>query len=50
MVEAMSKRAAARKFGISRKTVSKMVNHAVPPGYQRKERPGSPKLGVFVGV
>ena len=37
MVDAMSGRAVARNFGISRKTVSKMVNHAVPPGYQRKE-------------
>ncbi|MDD2881134.1 MAG: hypothetical protein PHQ58_11920 [Rhodoferax sp.] len=32
MVDAMSERAAAKKFGISRKTASKMVNHAVPPG------------------
>lgn len=39
MVDAMSERAAARNFGISRKTVSKMVNHTVPPGYQRKDRP-----------
>lgn len=50
MVEAMSERAAARKFGICRKTVSKMVNHAVPPGYQRKDRPVAPKLGAFVGI
>lgn len=50
MVDAMSERAAARKFGISRKTVSKMVNHAVPPGYQRKERPVAPKLGAVVGI
>lgn len=50
MVESMSERGAARKFGISRKTVSKMVNHAVPPGYQRKDRPVAPKLGAFVGI
>ena len=50
MVDAMSERAAAKKFGISRKTVSKMVNHAVPPGYQRKDRPVAPKLGAFVGI
>jgi transposase len=50
MVESMSERATARKFGISRKTVSKMVNHAVPPGYQRKDRPVAPKLGAFVGI
>ena len=41
MVDAMSERAAARNFGISRKTVNKMVNHTAPPGYQRKDRPVS---------
>ncbi len=50
MVDAMSERAAAKKFGISRKTVAKMVNHAVPPGYQRKDRPVAPKLGAFIGI
>jgi transposase len=50
MVEALSERAAARKFGISRKTVSKMVRHSVPPGYQRRDRPVSPKLGAFIGI
>ena len=50
IVEALSERAAARKFGISRKTVSKMVRHSVPPGYQRRDRPVSPKLGAFVGI
>lgn len=50
MVDAMSERAAAKKFGISRKTVAKMVTHAVPPGYQRQDRPVAPKLGPFVGL
>lgn len=50
MVDAMSERAAARNFGISRKTVNKMVNHTAPPGYQRKDRPVAPKLGAFVGI
>ena len=50
MVEDLSERAAARKFGISRKTVSKMVSHALPPGYQRKDSPASPRLGPFVGI
>lgn len=50
MVEGLSERAAARKFGISRKTVTKMLEHAVPPGYQRKDRPVAPKLGPFVGL
>ncbi len=35
MAEGISERAAAKRFGLSRKTVSKMMSHAVPPGYQR---------------
>lgn len=50
MVENVSERAAARQFGIDRKTVSKMLKHSVPPGYRRKEAPVSPKLGPFVGI
>lgn len=50
MVENLSERGAAKRFGVSRKTVSKMVRHAVPPGYQRKQAPVSPKLGPFVGI
>ena len=50
MVENQSERATAKRFGISRKTVSKMLRHTVPPGYQRKNLPVSPKLGPFVGI
>jgi transposase len=50
MVEGISEREAAKQFGIDRKTVSKMIRHSVPPGYQRKDPPVSPKLGPFVGV
>ena len=50
MVEGISEREAAKQFGIDRKTVSKMIRHAVPPGYQRKDPPVSPKLGPFVGI
>ena len=50
MLESQSERGAAKQFGISRKTVSKMVRHAVPPGYQRKEAPVSPKSGPFIGA
>ncbi len=35
-VEGMSQSAAARQFGIDRKTVAKMLKHAVPPGYRRQ--------------
>ena len=34
-VDGMSERAAAGHFGIDRKTVSKILKHAVPPGYRR---------------
>ena len=50
MVENLSERGAAKRFGISRTTVKKMIQHSVPPGYQRKEAPVSPKLGPFVGI
>ena len=50
MVENQSERATAKRFEISRKTVSKMLQHAVPPGCQRKDAPVSPKLGPFIGV
>jgi len=32
LVEGMSRRAAAREFGLARKTVSKMLEYAAPPG------------------
>ncbi len=34
-IDRMSKREAARVFGIDRKTVDKMLAHSVPPGYRR---------------
>ena len=35
-VDGLSAREAARRFGIDRKTVSKALEHSVPPGYRRK--------------
>ncbi len=49
-VEGMSKSAAARLFGIDRKTVAKMLKHAVPPGYRRKGPPARPKLDPFLPI
>jgi len=46
----MSNSAAARHFGIDRKTVSKFLKHAVPPGYRRKGPPARPKLDPFVAI
>ena len=49
-VDGMSKSAAARHFGIDRKTVSKILKHSVPPGYRREGPPVRPKLDPFVGI
>jgi transposase len=49
-VEGRSQRAVAREFGISRDTVRKMLQYAVPPGYQRQQPIKRPKLGPWVGV
>lgn len=49
-VEGMSKSAAARLFGIDRKTVAKILKHALPPGYQRSKPPVRPKLDAFIPI
>jgi len=37
-VEGLSRREAARRFGIDPRTVAKMLAFAVPPGYRRAGR------------
>lgn len=49
-VEGKSQRAVAREFGLSRETVRKMLQYAVPPGYQRQQPIKKPKLGPWLGV
>ena len=49
-VDGMSERAAARHFGIDRKTVSKILQHSVPPGYRREGPPVRPKLDAFIAI
>src|SRR5271155_3845582 len=49
-VEGRSQRAVAREFGLSRETVRKMLQYAVPPGYQRQRPIKRPKLGPWLGV
>ena len=49
-IEGMSKSAAARLFGIDRKTVAKILLHALPPGYRRSQPPVRPKLDAFVPI
>jgi transposase len=50
LVEGRSQREVAREFGISRKTIQKMLRYAVPPGYQRQQPVKRPKLGPWLGV
>ncbi len=38
-VEGMSRREAARRFGIDPRTVAKMLAFSVPPGYRRSQPP-----------
>jgi transposase len=48
MVDGLSRREAARRFGIHRNTIAKMLQFSVPPGYRRRERPVSKKLGPYM--
>jgi len=49
-VDGMSIREAARQFGLSRKTIRKMMQFSLPPGYERKKPVARPKLGPWLGV
>jgi transposase len=45
MADGLSRRDAAKRFGVHRNTIAKMLQFSVPPGYRRRERPVSKKLG-----
>ena len=47
-LEGNSQREAAKVFGLSRDTVSKMCRFSVPPGYTRTKPVGKPKLGTLL--
>ena len=47
MIEGLSERAAAERFGINPRTVSKMLKFSAPPGYRRSKPPCRPKLDDF---
>jgi transposase len=49
-VDGMSIRQAAREFGLARKTIRKMLQFSLPPGYERKKPVAKPKLGPWLGV
>jgi transposase len=46
----LSHRDAAHRFGVDRKTVAKMLQHSVPPGYRRSRPARRPKLDPFIGI
>jgi transposase len=49
-IEGLSKRAVARRFGIDPRTVDKMLEFSVPPGYRRSKPPVKPKLDPFIEI
>ena len=49
-IEGLSRREAARRFGIDPRTVAKMLAFSVPPGYRRSRPPTRPKLDPFIGI
>lgn len=49
-IEGNSRREAARVFGLSRETVSKMCRFSLPPGYTRTMPVTKPKLGSLLAV
>ena len=50
LIEGMSRRQAARVFGIDRRTVDKMLRFSVPPGYRRRKPVRRPKLDGYTGI
>jgi transposase len=49
-IEGISRREAARRFGIDPRTVAKMLSFSVPPGYRRRQPAKRPKLDPFRGI
>src|SRR6201998_1448545 len=49
-IEGISRREAARRFGVDPRTVGKMLAFSVPPGYGRSRPPARPKLDPFTGI
>jgi transposase len=48
--EGLSERETARRFGIDRRTVKKMLRYPAPPGYRRTQPVRRPKLEEFTGI
>ena len=50
LVDGKSRRAVAREFGLARKTIRKMLEYSLPPGYRRQAPIRRPKLDPWQGV
>jgi transposase len=48
MADGLSRREASKRFGVHRNTITKMLQYSIPPGYRRRERPASKKLGPYM--
>lgn len=48
--DGLSQHEAAKRFGIDRRTVKKMLEHSVPPGYRRTKPVRRPKLDPYTGI
>ena len=48
MIEGLSRRQAATRYGVHRNTITKMLAFPVPPGYRRSEPSASKKLGPYM--
>jgi transposase len=50
LVDGLSKRAACRQYNVHWDTLTKILEHAEPPGYRRTAPRPKPKLDPFLGV
>ena len=41
LVDGLSRREAAKRIGVHRNTITKMLSFSVPPGYRRREEAGA---------
>jgi hypothetical protein len=49
-VEGASKRSIGRDYGVSARTLEKILAYAEPPGYRQKASRPKPVLGPFLGI
>jgi len=50
LVEHESKRSVCLEYGIHWDTLTKILEHPEPPGYQQAKRRAKRKIGPFVGI